>query len=373
MFRWAIERSDVPDDRLRSRFEKLTEWIEGSTQPTIKQLESFAKATYTPVGYFFLNEPPQEPIPIPDFRTIAGKGVTAPSPHLLDVLYLCQQRQEWFRDYAYSVGQPKLSFVGSAKLTDDVIVIADNIRQALGFDLANRRQFKTWTDALRHFIQQADDLGILVMVSGVVGSNAYRKLNIEEFRGFTLADPIAPLVFVNGADTKAAQMFTLAHELAHVWLGETALSDVTPRRPSIHQTERWCNQVAAELLVPLKALRETFDVKAELFEEIRRLARWFKVSTLVILRRIHDLRYLNREQFWAAYDQELTRLLNMTKQSSGGDYYLTTVARVGRRFAQAVVTSALESQASFTEAFHLLGCRKRSTFEELGRYVGVDA
>lgn len=228
----------------------------------------------------------------------------------------------------------------------------------------------TWTEALRRFIGLADDLGLLVMVNGVVGNNNRRRLNPEEFRGFALVDPLAPLVFVNGADTKAAQMFTLAHELAHVWLGQSALSDVAPVSFPSHATEIWCNRVAAELLVPLAILREEFRPEAMLQVELDRLARRFKVSTLVVLRRIHDVGGLTREQLWRAYQEELERLLAISR-GSGGDFYLTQAARVSKRFARALVVSTLEGQTLYRDALRMLGFSKLSTFHELGHSLGV--
>ena len=163
-----------------------------------------------PIGYLFLAEPPEEGVPIPDFRTFDGHLVTRPSPNLLDTIYTCQERQSWYRDFVRVTRQRGLAFVGTATLETPSETVAAEMRETLGFDLAARRDCPTWTDALRLFIHQADEAGVLVMVSGVVMSNNHRRLDPGEFRGFVLSDSLAPLIFVNGADTKAAQMFTLA-------------------------------------------------------------------------------------------------------------------------------------------------------------------
>jgi Zn-dependent peptidase ImmA (M78 family) len=368
LIRWARERAGYDIAGLSERFAKLEEWERGESFPTLKQLEDFAKATRTPFGYFFLAQPPVERVPIPDFRTVGNALIEHPSPDLLDTIYLCQQRQEWFRDDARMTGEPPLEFVGSARRSDDAVEVANRIRKELGFSIEERRILPTWEAALRRFIEVVDKAGILVMVNGVVGSNNRRKLDPAEFRGFALADPLAPLVFINGADTKAAQMFTLAHELAHLWLGETALSDV-PLSPS-HDVEVWCNKVAAELLVPMTVFRNEYDPKRPLASELQRLARWFKVSTLVILRRMHDAGGLNQSRFRAEYEAELDRLRSI-QRTEGGDFYLSTTARVGKRFARAVVTATWEGRASFTEAFHLLGFKKMETFRKLGQNLGV--
>ena len=370
LLRWARERARYSVDALAGRFPKIREWERGDAQPTFRQLEAFAKATHVPIGFLFLAEPPVERVPIPDFRTVANVHVRHPSPDLLDTVYLCQQRQDWYRDFARSMREPAIEFVGSARIGDNIVETAARMRHALGIDLEERRRFATWTDALRRFIAEADALGILVMVSGVVGSNNRRGLDPQEFRGFALADPWAPLVFVNGADTKAAQMFTLAHELAHIWLGESGVSNAEARTVPDQDVERWCNRVAAELLVPIDVLRSVLVPRADLDVELRGVARRFKVSTLVALRRIHDAGRLSRDELWAAYDAELARLREVPK-GNGGDFYLTLGARVSKRFARALVTSTLEGQTGFTETFRMLGLKKMATFQELGRSLGV--
>jgi Zn-dependent peptidase ImmA (M78 family) len=370
LLQWARERAGMSVDALAHRFPKLEAWERGDAHPTLKQLESYAKATHTPIGFLLLPAPPVEEVPIPDFRTVGNAHIGHPSPDLLETVYLCQQRQEWYRDFVRAAGEDRLNLAGSARTTDDVVDTAARVRHALGFDLDERRRIPTWTDALRRFIEQADALGVLVMVSGVVGSNNRRKLDPQEFRGFALADDEAPLVFINGADTKAAQMFTLAHELAHIFLGQSAVSDAQALLVPDHAVERWCNRVAAELLVPLAALRQEYNRRGALRDETDRLARRFKVSTLVILRRIHDAGGLSREAFWQAYEEELARLRARPK-GSGGDFYLTLGARASKTFARALVMSTLEGRTPFTEAFRLLGFKKMATFREVGHSLGI--
>lgn len=371
MFQWACERSGIELEALLHRFPKLELWAEGTSKPTLKQLESFAKATYTPIGYLFLQEPPVERMPIPDFRTIDTRQLHRLSPDLLDTVYICQQRQEWYRDFARSSGNEPLAFVGSVDVSSDVVTTAENIRHTLGFDLDERRQLPTWTEALRRFIELADARGVLVMVSGIVGSNTHRKLDPQEFRGFALADNLAPLVFINGSDTKAAQMFTIAHELAHIWLGQSAVSDTQAVQTPEHVVERWCNQVAAELLVPLDVIRAEYQRGGSLRDEMNRLAKRFKVSTLVILRRIHDAGGISQQQLWQAYREELEHLRNIMSSGSGGNFYLTQAVRVSKRFARALVVSTLEGQTLHRDAFRLLGFSKLATFHELGQRLGV--
>ena len=209
------------------------------------------------------------------------------------------------------------------------------------------------------------------MVSGVVASNNRRRLDPTEFRGFCLSDPLAPLIFVNGADTKAAQIFTLAHELAHLWLGDTALSNAGVETLDGRSEEIWCNAVAAEFLVPVGALRTNLRAGESLPDTLPRLARTFKVSTLVVLRRLFDVGRLDGAIFETAWREEVERLRAFDRGSGGGDFYRTTSARVSRRFARALVVSTIEGQTLYRDAFRMLGISKTSTFSNLGREVGV--
>jgi Zn-dependent peptidase ImmA (M78 family)/transcriptional regulator with XRE-family HTH domain len=368
---WARERSAIGFDELVARFPKLAEWEGGESSPTLKQLEQFAQATHTPVGLLFLKNPPEEQLPIPDFRTIGGERVGRPSPDLLETISLCQQRQEWFRDFAQANREDPVALVGTATTSMEIRTVAAKVRSDLDFNVSNRGA--TWSDALRRLSEAAEANGILVMVSGIVGSNTHRKLDPHEFRGFALVDTLAPVIFVNGADTKSAQIFTLAHEVMHVALGGSALSDADIASNATHDVERWCNGVASEFLVPLDELTSIYDRIRPKTAALEVLARHFKVSTLVVLRRIFDGGYMSWDDFRAAYRSELSRVLTLIGESggSGGNFYNTQPVRVSKRFARAVIASTLEGDTLRRDALQMLGFRKQSTFNELAQRLGV--
>ncbi|CAN5713682.1 ImmA/IrrE family metallo-endopeptidase [soil metagenome] len=367
---WARQRSGIDADDLRRRFPKLEDWERGDLSPTLKQLEGFARATHTPVGFLFLDAPPHEEVPIPDYRTIADAGVVQPSADLLDTIFDCQQRQDWYRTFAQIDQHDRVAFVGSMTTETDVTLAAATMRAALGFEVAERGT--TFAAALRLLAEEAEEIGVLVMINGVVGSNTHRTLDPQEFRGFALVDDLAPLVFINGADTKAAQIFTLAHELAHLWLGDSALSDADLGDRPTDDSERWSNQVAAEFLVPLDLLRDAYDPDEDLTAELDRLARLFTASTLVVLRRIHDAGHMSWPVYRTAYRAELDRVLALVAgRSGGGNFYNTQPVRVGKRFARALITNNLEGRTLYTDAFAMLGFRKMSTFNELATRLGV--
>ena len=325
---------------------------------------------HAPIGYFFLTEPPEESLPVPDFRTMGNDAIGGASPDLLDTVYLSQQRQDWYRDYARLNREPPVDFVGSFRAGMDIVEAATQMSSALSFSPNDRGS--NWGEALGRLIEAADRLGVLVMVSGVVGSNTHRKLDPHEFRGFALADELAPVIFINGADTKAAQIFTLAHELAHIGLGESGVDDADMSVQVNSATERWCNEVAAEFLVPAELLRSVVLDRNDITEQLERLARRFKVSTLVVLRRFFDVGILTFEQFREVYVEELDRVLAiMSSRGSGGNFYNTQPTRVSKRFARALIESTQEGRTLYRDAFQMLGFKKLETFNELATRLGV--
>lgn len=367
MLAWARDRAGLNEDDLREKFKHLEAWEQGERRPTLRQLEAYARATRTPVGYLFLPEPVEEPVPIPDFRTVRDEQVRSPSPELLDTVALCQRRQEWYREYVRRSGADTVPFVGSLAGDMRVVDAATAMRDALDFGVADRGP--SWGAALRSLIDLAENIGVLVMVNSIVGNNTHRPLDVREFRGFALADDYAPLVFVNSGDSKSAQIFTLAHELAHIGRGETALTDAGPSTRPPAGAERWCNEVAAEFLVPEDVLRRTFRADADLTAELDRLARAFRVSTLVVLRRIYDVDGLTWDEFRAAYQAEEERVRTILEArpegSSGGDFFNSAPLRASKRFAAALIGNTLEGGTLYRDAFSLLAVRKTSTFDEM--------
>jgi Zn-dependent peptidase ImmA (M78 family) len=193
-------------------------------------------------------------------------------------------------------------------------------------------------------------------LNGVVGKNTHRKLDPAEFRGFVLIDEYAPLIFVNGADAKAAQMFTLAHELAHLWIGAEGVFNLEETLPADTAIEMFCNKVAAEFLIPAAELTEAWDAASKAAEPFQQLARYFIVSPIVAARRAWDLSLITRVaffEFYEAYEEDDRRV--RSKKSDGGDFYATQNTRVGKRFARIVARAAKEGKLLYRDAYALTG------------------
>ena len=371
MLRWACERAGYNVADVAARLPQLPAWVRRERHPTLKQLEKLAKVTHTPLGYLLLPEPPEERLPVPDYRTVAGGARGRPSPDLLDTIYTMQRRQEWLRETLGENDMEPLAFVASARLADDPDAVGREMRRALGLDGGWAAGVRTWQDAVSELRRAIEQLGVMAVINGVVGNNTHRRLSVEEFRGFALTDPYAPLIFVNGADAKSAQMFTLAHELAHIWLGTAGLSGFEALLPGGSDVEDWCNQAAAELLAPARELGARWREVRRQASPFEALARTFKVSPVVAARRALDLKLVGRSTFFDFYERYVNREHRSGTKPSGGDFYNNQNTRVGELFARQVLRAAMEGRIGFKEAYDLTGLRG-GTFQKYARRLGVD-
>jgi Zn-dependent peptidase ImmA (M78 family) len=351
LLRWAVDRSGLS---IGEYSDEVKAWLKGEKRPTHSKLEEFARRAMVPFGYLFLQQPPNEELPVPDYRTRTDKGVRQPSPNLIETIFEMQTRQDWMREYLVEEGHGELLFVGSAAVGEPIKPLAQRIRTALRLAENWADGQSNWESALRYLREQVEEAGILIFVNGIVGNNTQRALDPEEFQGFVLVDRIAPLIFVNGADFKVAQMFTIAHELAHVWVGQSALFELVATDPADNEIEKYCNAVAAEFLVPADRLKQAWPNAASGDSVFTTLAQLFKVSPIVIARRAKDLRVITNDEFFSFYHRYMTReRKKQEEQVTGGDFWKNQGPRLGRRFGRAVIAAAQEGRLSYSDAYAL--------------------
>lgn len=355
---WAIDRAGYDLHEFTEKMPKVTAWLSGEKKPTVKQLESFSKKVYIPFGYLFLPEPPKEKLPIPFFRTY-GKQAEKVSVNVYDTILLLQQRQNWLKEYLDDNGFEPLDFVGQFKGQNDISAIVNSIRTTLGLAEDWARNFKTWQDALNHLVETIEDKGIITVFNGVVENNTSRTLEVDECRGFVLVDDLAPFMFINNSDGKAAQLFTIVHELAHIWTGHSAGFDFRKLQPADEPIEILCDKVAAEFLVPEKAFKELWTKNPN----IKYCSRFFKVSEIVIARRALDTGQISKKQFFSFYEEYKNReFLKKQNQGDGGDFYATARKRISVTFASHVNNAVKTGQLLYRDAYKLTSM-KGDTFD----------
>ncbi len=341
--------------------ETVDAWEHGDQLPTFRQARTLAQKLRIPFGYLYLQKPPAEEMPLADFRA-AGRSQSEPSPNLLDHLNDVLGKQQWLREHRVSEDAGELPFVGSFDITDSETVVADDIRNTLDVDGA-RQDAHNWEEFLRNLIRKAEESGIMVMRSGVVGSNNLQPLDSTEFRGFSISDRVAPLVFINSLDFKGAQIFTLVHEMAHIWTGRGGVSNpdygLRSELPD-SSMERFCNRVAAETLVPGSdfLLRWQSD-NTPLDDILESLRKYYKVSMMVILLQALGSNLIPISEYQMRYAQLAEQAHEAAKadDESGGDFYRTLIARHGRSFTEALISSAAQGTTLSSEAAYMLGVK----------------
>lgn len=351
---WARKRIGLTADAFAKKMniknpKKIEAWENGDSLPTFKQAQTIAKITNIPFGYLFLERTPEDDVSIPDLRTVNNERRRELSVDAKELIQQIVVRQEWYKDYLLKLEVEKLPFVGKFSINSTIYEIVIDIRETIKVEIPTKGN---WEDYYRDLIKGAENSRILVMRSGIVGANTKRKLNVSELRGFAISDEIAPVVFINSADAPSARLFTFIHELAHIWIGSSGISNVE----DLHiEEERFCNMVAGEFLLPKQCLLDDWSDDSSLLENLVYFSTKFYVSKLVVAKRAFDNRLISKEKYRDYYQQVLREYTEKDNDdNSRGNYYFSSGARNSRLFSSAVIAEALSGRMLLRDAGKLL-------------------
>lgn len=357
--------------------EEIEGWENGSLQPTLSQARKASEKYKRPLAVFFLPEPPQDFSTLRDFRTLPGDYSRDYSPELVFLIREAQIRQEWAREFLRDEGSGELPFVGSASLRSNPIEVARNIREALSISIEEQQACRTREEALMLWIRKAEDAGIFVFQQ--------RKVEPVEARGFVLSDGCAPFIFLNASDAKAGRMFTLVHELAHLWINEPGISNLEGRGKERGSTETkiemFCNKVAAGALVDSASFEVSWRMlpqRLDLEEKIENLSQKFKVSEEVIARKLLQLQRITKTQYtnlrttyqarWREIEDEEKKARK--EQKRGPSYYRLKAFNTGYAFTKTVLSAHRNGLVLGREASSLLGV-KLNNMGKLAECIGL--
>lgn len=370
VLKWARESARMTEETAASKIpsltvDKLKEWEDGLSQPTIRQAQILAKAYKRPFALFFLPEIPRDFLPLQDFRKKDAKKLTTGSIFIIREI---QQKQAWISDVYSEGNDAKLPFVGRFSIKDNPIVVAQDILKILNINPSNYQS----ENVIKEWIDAAETNGIFVSRSSFIHSRL--KLDSEELQGFAIADSYAPFVFVNSDDWNAPQLFTLVHELAHIWIAETGISnDIEPEiknKDKYHPIEIFCNEVAANALMPKEVILKFGESIYQNFQDVFKTAKILGVSSFALLVRALNLNQIatplyqklkkQAESEYIAYlrkeeEKKAALKLKQKEKPGGPNPYLLRLNKNSRLFTQVVLDALRGGYVQPTQASLLLG------------------
>ena len=346
---YYVQCSQVPRDYLKSKVNDIDKILTGEKPPTFNQLSTIAKALNIPTGLLLLQKPINTDSKRLEFRTLGSTEIEKMSDDLRDTITDMEKKQNFLREEV----EDELDFIGSVSINENIEDVAEMIRKTL--DIPTVWQSSVKSDDFKYFRSKINKLGVYIFLDGTVRQNNRRALNTKEFRGFALVDKKAPIIFINSTDAGKGRLFTLLHELVHLFLGNEGISNqIYVGGYSFNPTEVFANKVTAELLVP-KA-----EFLAECEFEIEDLAKKFKVSNYVIVRRMFDLGKISK----CEYQEHIRELdekhkeikkLKPKKEESGGNYYNTIKSKIDKSFFLKIKNAIYSDRVTHTQAFDILG------------------
>jgi Zn-dependent peptidase ImmA (M78 family) len=363
--RWAREKAgfDIPTaaSKLQRPESDVKGWEKGTLQPTLAQARMAARLYKRSLAVLYLPEPPKDFDTLRDFRHLTAGYPRDYSPELALLIRQVISRQEWLREYYISEGAKKVTFIGSHSVTTSPQVLAKSIRELLDISIEEQMACSSPREALNLWIEKAENVSINICRQG--------KIECEEARGFALSDEYAPFVYINSNDAVVAQLFTLVHELTHLWIDQPGISNLEGLRARSRTSEAaieiFCNKIAAETLIDQKIFDQLWfsgGSNQTLNEKIEYVSGMFRVSEEVVARRLLDRSQITLQQYQQLRKYYLDRWLEYKKQererSSGGpSYYIMKVVGNGRTFTQVVISAYENGFIMGRDASSLLGVK----------------
>lgn len=368
---WAIDNGEKEESELKKKY-ALDAWKNPQTDhdnPTFKQIQDFSRDTHIPFNYFFKDKLPEEKNEFVKFRTINNDTVQ-PSRRLIDTIYAMETRQEWMKEYLLDQNKT-VSFQFSKIFSDtmDPVAVSKDVLELL--NLSDTLGIAMSDDDFFNVIRtQISSLGIMVMQNGIVGTNTQRPLDVEEFRAFVLIDSVIPLIFVNSRDSKKAKIFSLIHELIHVFLGNNEVLNVSPEDDIAN--ERWINQVTINVLIPANKIDKLISKKVSPENNVKLLSRRFHTSLVATAIRMKELHIWGDNIVdWSKKEQSKYLQLKFEKKSSGGDFYNTAISRIDRYFANAIINTESSGSMAIVQAASMLGVTLKTYDTTVDKILGM--
>ena len=367
---WAIKESQLPVEYIEKQEPKIHDWIKGNVKPTIKQVKKLSNCLNIPLGLFFLDEPPKDDLLSVEFRTIKNKINKQYSLNLKAIIQDMDYKKSWMSEFRMNNEYDKINLPIQLDLNDPYTVNAQKLRTLFGIDVNWMKHVRSSYDAFKFIREKIEEFGFLVMVSGFVGDNTHRTLDISEFRAFLLRDDYAPLIFINRNDTDHGLLFSLIHEFVHYLVNEE--DDILLGMEVPTELERSINAITAEFILPKNIFIQLFDQDAHPLDEINRIAKAYKTSTVVVAITAQQLGLIS-DSLKEEVMQEAIHNVNQTqpnrnRKAVGPNYYVRKISNLGRRFTKTVIQEAESGNLLFTEAYQLLNV-KGNTYDKLKEHV----
>jgi len=360
----ASEKIGVPKDKLEA-------WENGIKKPTFNQAINIANKYRIPFGYLFLKQPPNDNVAVPDLRTLNNASTPNLSADFKELILDIEYKHNWYVNYLKEQNILKIPFVARFKNKHNFKTIAHDIVNVLKIDDNLRKESKTSDSYFSKIVIRMEECGIWVIKTGIIKNNTHKSLSVEEFRGFAICHEYAPLIFINSKDANAAQIFTLIHEAAHIWIGESGITDLSIQAlsNSFNKVEILCNKIAGEVLVPEESIKKNWNKNEEISANISKASSYYKVSKVVIAKRAYDLELINLDQYTQIYNIERQKWVKKTKTGSG-NIWMNYKNSNGSSFSKTVVSQTLEGKILYSEASKLLNVNS-ANIDKFASFLGI--